>query len=104
MTVENAHAFLDELKEKGTSPELMSKIGTDFKDEHICQALKERGTSKDELLKAAAGGTEQDWAEIGAGTHRDPASGRPGHRGPERHAQYGSSRIVASVYNPYLQL
>ena len=67
MTVENAHAFLDELKEKGHSPELMSKIGTDFKDEHICQALKERGTSKDELLKAAAGGTEQDWAEIGAG-------------------------------------
>ena len=57
MTVENAHAFLDELKEKGHSPELMSKIGTDFKDEHICQALKERGTSKDELLKAAAGGS-----------------------------------------------
>ena len=56
MTVENAHAFLDELKEKGHSPELMSKIGTDFKDEHICQALKERGTSKDQLLKAAAGG------------------------------------------------
>ena len=56
MTVENAHAFLDELKEKGHSPELMSKIGTDFKDEHICQALKERGTSKDELLKSAAGG------------------------------------------------
>ena len=60
MTVENAHAFLDELKEKGHSPELMSKIGTDFKDEHICQALKERGTSKDELLKAAAGGSSTD--------------------------------------------
>ena len=67
MTVENAHAFLDELKEKGHSPELMSKIGTDFKDEHICQALKERGTSKDELLKAAAGGSStSDWVWIGA--------------------------------------
>ena len=39
MTVENAHAFLDELKEKGTSPELMSKIGTDFNSDHIDEAL-----------------------------------------------------------------
>ena len=68
MTVENAHAFLDELKEKGHSPELMSKIGTDFKDEHICQALKERGTSKDQLLKAAAGGSAtSDWVGVGIG-------------------------------------
>ena len=66
MTVENAHAFLDELKEKGHSPELMSKIGTDFKDEHICQALKERGTSKDQLLKAAAGGSSTtEWLAVG---------------------------------------
>tara|TARA_B100001093_G_scaffold477747_1_gene505329 strand:- start:600 stop:839 length:240 start_codon:yes stop_codon:yes gene_type:complete len=57
MTVENAHAFLDELKEKGHSPELMSKIGTDFNSDHIDEALKARGTSKDELLKAAAGGS-----------------------------------------------
>ena len=56
MTVENAHAFLDELKEKGHSPELMSKIGTDFNSDHMGEALKARGTSKDELLKAAAGG------------------------------------------------
>ena len=56
MTVENAHAFLDELKDKGHSPELMSKIGTDFKSEHMTEALKERGTSKDDLLKKAAGG------------------------------------------------
>ena len=56
MTVENAHAFLDELKEKGHSPELMSKIGTDFNSDHIGEALKARGTSKDELLKGAAGG------------------------------------------------
>ena len=39
MTVENAHAFLDELKEKGHSPELMSKIGTDFNSDHIDEAL-----------------------------------------------------------------
>ena len=32
MTVENAHAFSDELKEKGHYPELMYKIGTDFND------------------------------------------------------------------------
>ena len=57
MTVENAHAFLDELKEKGHSPELMSKIGTDFNSDHIDEALEARGTSKDELLKAAAGGS-----------------------------------------------
>ena len=44
----------------------MSKIGTDFKDEHICQALKERGTSKDELLKVAAGGSStSDWIVSG---------------------------------------
>ena len=68
MTVENAHAFLDELKEKGHSPELMSKIGTDFKDEHIIQALKKRGTSKDQLLKAAAGGSAtSDWVGVGIG-------------------------------------
>ncbi len=57
MTVKNAHAFLDELLDKGHSPDLMSKIGTDFKSEHMTEALKERGTSKDELLKAAAGGS-----------------------------------------------
>ena len=40
MTVENAHAFLDELKEKGHSPELMFKIGTDFNADHMSEALK----------------------------------------------------------------
>ena len=66
MTVENAHAFLDELKEKGHSPELMAKIGTDFNSDHIDEALKERGTSKDELLKSAAGGSSTtDWIVIG---------------------------------------
>ena len=66
MTVENAHAFLDELKEKGHSPELMSKIGTDFNADHMSEALEARGTSKDELLKAAAGGsTTTDGAALG---------------------------------------
>ena len=46
----------------------MSKIGTDFNDEHISQALKERGTSKDELLKAAAGGSATtNWIGFGVG-------------------------------------
>ena len=68
MTVENAHAFLDELKEKGHSPELMSKIGTDFNSDHIDEALIARGTSKDELLKAAAGGSSTStWVTIGVG-------------------------------------
>tara|TARA_S200000501_G_scaffold349875_1_gene366374 strand:- start:125 stop:355 length:231 start_codon:yes stop_codon:yes gene_type:complete len=56
MTVENAHAFLDELLDKGHSPDLMSKIGTDFNSEHMTEALEARGTSKDELLKKVAGG------------------------------------------------
>ena len=69
MTVENAKAFLDELLDgKGHSHELMSKIGTDFNDEHISQALKERGTSKDDLLKAAAGGSATSNWSGAAGT------------------------------------
>jgi hypothetical protein len=65
MTVANANAFLDQLKKGSPTPELMAKIGTDFTKEHVSQALKERGTSKDELLKAASGGSKTtDW--IGA--------------------------------------
>ena len=76
MTLENAHAFLDELKEKGASPELMSKIGTDFNGDHMNQALKERGTTKDELLKTAAGGSSTtDWIEEGAATAGAAAAG-----------------------------
>ena len=68
MTVENAHAFLDELKEKGPNPELMSKTGTEFNGDHVDEALKARGTSKDELLKAAAGGSSTStWVTIGVG-------------------------------------
>ena len=62
MTVANANAFLDQLKTGSVTPELMAKIGTDFTKEHVAQALKDRGTSKDELLKAAAGGSATtDW-------------------------------------------
>ena len=57
MSVENAEAFLAEMLEgEGHSPDLMSKIGTDFKKEHMAEALKARGTSKEELLKKASGG------------------------------------------------
>ena len=59
MTVENAKAFLDELLDgKGHSHDLMSKIGTDFNSDHMTEALKARGTSKEELLKAATGGKD----------------------------------------------
>jgi hypothetical protein len=62
MTVANAHAFLDQLKTGSATPELMAKIGTDFTKEHVAQALQERGTSKDDLLKVAAGGSSTtDW-------------------------------------------
>ena len=62
MTVANAHAFLDQLKTGSATPELMAKIGTDFTKEHVAQALQERGTSKDDLLKAASGGSSSAWS------------------------------------------
>ena len=68
MSKENAEAFLAELLEgDGHSPDLMSKIGTDFKKEHIAEALKARGTSKEELLKKAAGGGYYTEAGISIG-------------------------------------
>ena len=73
MTVENAKAFLDELLDgKGHSHELMSKIGTDFNADHMTEALEARGTSRDDLLKVAAGGSKtsegcEDGAAIGVG-------------------------------------
>ena len=39
MTVQNAHAFLDSLKKDGHSPELLSKIGTDFNSSHMFSKL-----------------------------------------------------------------
>ena len=61
MTVENAKEFLDEILDgEGASHELLSKIGTDFNSDHMNEALKARGTNKDDLLKAAAGGSKTD--------------------------------------------
>ena len=57
MSVDKAHEFLKELKENGPSPDLVKRIGTDFQSEHMHEALKAKGTSKDELLKGASGGS-----------------------------------------------
>ena len=64
MTVENANAFLDELKANGPNAKLMSKIGKDFQPEHMKEALKAKGINHEELLKEASGGasTEQNAA------------------------------------------
>ena len=76
MTVENAHAFLDELKKDGHSPELMKKLGTEFDSSHMSEALKARGTSKDDLLKVAAGGSATtDWISAGAAVVGAAAAG-----------------------------
>ncbi len=76
MTVENANAFLDSLKKDGHSPELLSKIGTDFDSSHMTEALKARGTSKDELLKVAAGGSPtSEWISTGAAVVGAAAAG-----------------------------
>ena len=56
MTVENANAFLDELKANGPNAKLMAKIGTDFQPEHMQEALKAKGVDHEEILKKASGG------------------------------------------------
>ena len=61
MTVQNAHAFLDEMKSNGPSPELMSKIGTNFSKDHMKEALDSRGIS----LTSASGGNTVDWVAAG---------------------------------------
>jgi hypothetical protein len=67
MTVANASAFLDELNTNGATPELLAKIETDFTKEHVSEALKARGNSKDQLLAHAAGGSAPTgWATIDA--------------------------------------
>ena len=61
MTVENANAFLDELKANGPNAKLMAKIGTDFTPEHMQEALKAKGLNHEEMLKKASGGTSKSW-------------------------------------------
>ena len=56
----NANAFLDQVKTHGATPELMGKIGKDFTKDHMAQALSDRGSSKDDLLKAASGGSSNN--------------------------------------------
>ncbi len=47
MTVENAYAYIESMIQNGPSDDLHAQINVKFKSEHIHQALKERGTSKD---------------------------------------------------------
>ena len=61
MTVKNAHDFLDEMKKKGPTPELMSKIGTHFDKSHMSEALKSRGID----LSSASGGNTPEWVTVG---------------------------------------
>ena len=57
MTVENAKAFLDELKANGPSAKLMARIGKDFQPEHMQEALKAKGLNHEEMLKQVSGGS-----------------------------------------------
>ena len=57
MTVENANAFLDELKANGPNAKLMAKIGKDFQPEHMQEALKAKGVNHEEILKQSSGGS-----------------------------------------------
>ena len=67
MTVENANAFLDELKANGPNAKLMSKIGKDFQPEHMKEALEARGVNHEEILKGASGGGTDSWVYGGGG-------------------------------------
>jgi hypothetical protein len=76
MTIANASAFLDELKTNGPTPELLGKIGTDFTKEHVSEALKARGNSKDQLLAHAAGGSAPtEWCNQSAPVSNAAAAG-----------------------------
>jgi len=63
MSVENAHAFLDAMKQNGPSPELLKQIGTNFDPSHMQEALKGRGID----LKSASGGSTVEWVGVGVG-------------------------------------
>ena len=66
MTVENANAFLDELKANGPNAKLMAKIGRDFQPEHMQEALKTKGLNHEEMLKQASGAGAVTWGQAGA--------------------------------------
>ena len=65
MTVENANAFLDELKANGPNAKLMAKIGKDFQPEHMQEALKAKGVNHEEILKQSSGGGRATWDDGG---------------------------------------
>ena len=76
MSVDKAQEFLKDLKANGPSPELMKKIGSEFQSEHMHEALKANGTSKDDLLKGASGGSSTtDWISAGAAVGGAAAAG-----------------------------
>ena len=72
MTVENANAFLDELKANGPNVKLLAKVGKDFQPEHIQEALKAKGLNHEEMLKQASGAGAATW---GAGAGGAAAAG-----------------------------
>ena len=75
MTVENAHAFLADIKANGPSAEAMAKIGKDFKPEHMKEALKSKGVNHEDLLKGASGGSAaSDWVSAGGSVAGGAAS------------------------------
>ena len=67
ITVENANAFLDELKANGPNAKLMAKIGKDFQPEHMQEALKAQGVNHEEILKKTSGGGTGTWVYGGGG-------------------------------------
>jgi len=76
MTVENANAFLDELKANGPNAKLMSKIGKDFQPEHMKEALEARGVNHEEIWKGASGGSSASkWGEAGGAAAGGAAAG-----------------------------
>ena len=65
MTVDNAHAFLAEMAKDGHSHDLMAKIGTEFNADHMTEALKQKGISREHLKKVAGGHFDgQDAGEV----------------------------------------
>ena len=64
MTVENANAFLDELKANGPNAKLMAKVGKDFQPEHMKEALKAKEINDEELLKGASGGASIEFHAV----------------------------------------